>query len=32
VTYLMSNLGRGIRIPVTLVPGQLSDAEIDAVT
>jgi nucleotide-binding universal stress UspA family protein len=32
VTYLMSNLGRGIRIPVTLVPGQLTDAEIDAVT
>lgn len=32
VTHLMSNLGRGVRIPVTLVPGQLSDAEIDAVT
>ncbi|MFO1067458.1 MAG: universal stress protein [Geminicoccaceae bacterium] len=32
VTYLMSNIGRGIRIPVTLVPGQMTDAEIDAVT
>lgn len=32
VTYLISNIGRGIRIPVTLVPGQLSEAEIDAVT
>jgi nucleotide-binding universal stress UspA family protein len=32
VTYLMSTIGRGIRIPVTLVPGQMSDAEIDAVT
>ena len=32
VTHLMSTIGRGIRIPVTLVPGQMSDAEIDAVT
>jgi nucleotide-binding universal stress UspA family protein len=32
VTYLMSNIGRRIRIPVTLVPGQLSEEEIDAVT
>jgi nucleotide-binding universal stress UspA family protein len=32
VTYLMSNFGRGIRTPVTLVPGQLTDVEIDAVT
>ena len=32
VTYLMSNFGRGVRIPVTLVPGQLSESEIDAVT
>jgi nucleotide-binding universal stress UspA family protein len=31
VTYLMSNLGR-IRIPVALVPGQLTEDEIDAVT
>ncbi len=32
VTHLMSNLGRGVRIPVTLVPGQLSLEEIDSVT
>lgn len=32
VTYLMGNIGRVIRIPVTLVPGQLSEEEIDAVT
>lgn len=32
VTHLMGNLGRGVRIPVTLVPGQLSLEEIDAVT
>ena len=32
VTYLMSNFGRGVRTPVTLVPGQLTEAEIDAVT
>jgi nucleotide-binding universal stress UspA family protein len=32
VTYLMSNIGRGIRIPVALVPGQLTEEEIDAVT
>ena len=32
VTFLMSNLGRRIRIPVTLVPGELSVEEIDALT
>lgn len=32
VTYLMNNFGRGVRIPVTLVPGQLTESEIDAVT
>jgi nucleotide-binding universal stress UspA family protein len=32
VTYLMSNIGKGIRIPVALVPGQMSAEEIDAVT
>jgi nucleotide-binding universal stress UspA family protein len=32
VTFLLSNLGRRIRIPVTLVPGELSVEEIDALT
>jgi nucleotide-binding universal stress UspA family protein len=32
VTFLMSHLGRRIRIPVTLVPGELSVEEIDALT
>lgn len=32
VTYLIGNLGRKIRIPVTLVPGELSAEEIDAVS
>ena len=32
VTFLMSHLGRRIRIPVTLVPGELSIEEIDALT
>jgi hypothetical protein len=32
VTYLMSNLGRKIRIPVTLVPGELTPEEIDLVS
>jgi nucleotide-binding universal stress UspA family protein len=32
VTYLISNIGRGIRLPVTLVPGQLTEEEIDAVS
>jgi nucleotide-binding universal stress UspA family protein len=32
VTFLMSNLGRRIRIPVTLVPGELSTEEIEALT
>ena len=31
VSYLISQ-GQPIRLPVTLVPGQLSEAEIDAVT
>ena len=30
VTYLLANLGRRIRIPVTLVPGELTTEEIDA--
>ena len=32
VTYLVSQMGGQIRLPVTLVPGGLSEAEIDAVT
>lgn len=32
VNYLMSNIGRHVRIPVTLVPGELSIDEIDALT
>lgn len=32
VTYLISQLGGNIRVPVILVPGQLTETEIDAVT
>ncbi|HEX6013163.1 MAG TPA: universal stress protein [Geminicoccaceae bacterium] len=32
VTFLMGHLGRRVRIPVTLVPGELSVEEIDALT
>jgi nucleotide-binding universal stress UspA family protein len=32
VTYLVSQMGGQIRLPVTLVPGGLSEAEIDAVS
>jgi nucleotide-binding universal stress UspA family protein len=32
VTYLLSNFGRKIRIPVTLVPGELTTDEIDALS
>lgn len=32
VTYLISQLGGNIRLPVILVPGQLTEPEIDAVT
>ncbi len=32
VNFLLSNLGRRVRIPVTLVPGELSDEEIDALS
>lgn len=32
VTYLISQMGGHIRLPVTLVPGELSETEIDAVT
>ncbi len=32
VTYLLSNLGRHIRLPVTLVPGELTAKEIDALS
>lgn len=32
VTFLLSNLGRKVRIPVTLVPGELSLEEIDALS
>ena len=32
VTYLISQMGGHIRLPVILVPGQLTEAEIDAVT
>ena len=32
VTHLMSNLGKNVRIPLTLVPGELTPEEIDTVT
>jgi len=32
VTYLIGQIGGKIRLPVILVPGQLSEAEVDAVT
>ena len=32
VTYLISQMGGQMRLPVTLVPGALSEAQIDAVT
>lgn len=32
VTYMISQMGGHMRLPVTLVPGALSEAEIDAVT
>lgn len=32
VTYLMSHLGKNVRIPLTLVPGELTPEEIDSVT
>lgn len=32
VTHLLGSLGGKVRIPVTLVPGELSEAEIDQVT
>ncbi len=32
VSFLLSNLGRKVRIPVTLVPGELSLEEIDALS
>jgi nucleotide-binding universal stress UspA family protein len=32
VTFLLSHLGRRVRIPVTLVPGELSVEEIDALS
>jgi nucleotide-binding universal stress UspA family protein len=32
VTYLVSQLGGQLEIPVTLVPGRLTEAQIDAVT
>lgn len=32
VTWLMGNLGRKIRLPVTLVPGELGPEEIDGLT
>jgi nucleotide-binding universal stress UspA family protein len=32
VTYLVGQMGGQVRLPVTLVPGALSEAEIDAVT
>ena len=32
VTSLLSNLGRRVRVPVTLVPGELSTEEIDALS
>ena len=32
VTFLLGNLGRRVRVPVTLVPGELSLEELDALT
>jgi nucleotide-binding universal stress UspA family protein len=32
VTYMLANLGRRVRVPVTLVPGELTVEEIDALT
>ncbi len=32
VNHLLANLGRKVRIPVTLVPGELSEEEIDGLT
>ena len=32
VTFLLSHLGRRVRIPVTLVPGELTVEEIDALS
>lgn len=32
VTYMLTNLGRHIRVPVTLVPGELTTEEIDALS
>lgn len=32
VNFLLGNIGRKIRIPVTLVPGELNDEEIDALS
>ena len=32
VTWLMGSLGRKVRIPVTLVPGELAPAEVDALS
>lgn len=32
VTFLLSHLGRRVRIPVTLVPGELTTEEIDALS
>lgn len=32
VSWLMGNLGRKVRLPVTLVPGELGPEEIDALT
>ena len=32
VSFLLSHLGRRVKVPVTLVPGELTQAEIDAVS
>jgi nucleotide-binding universal stress UspA family protein len=32
VTYMLANLGRRVRVPVTLVPGELTVEEIDALS
>jgi hypothetical protein len=32
VSFLLSHLGRRVKVPVTLVPGELTQAEIDALT
>jgi hypothetical protein len=32
VTYLVSQMGGQMRVPVTLVPGHLNEQEIEAVT